>query len=255
MLSNKLSEDVNVREPGSSEIWKLKAGELLPLRYTRQGTDQQLCLCFTGMNNKWSAPFNISDIGRVHVKLSRAGERQKLLRVEILIEKATIFLYISIERNHWPFSFRNESDAEFIFHQADPYEDEDENRQESGWRPIKYRLPPRSIMPYAWDYPAANYKEIVLTAGGKVRHVKIAEIGSMVPMRIPPSTPQSTTKIIDINVVADGPTQALVISNFKASKSLYKQNRGRLCNQPQLGSRLRSRTTILILKYICDLPA
>lgn len=227
MLSNKLIEDLNVREPGSSEIWKLKTGEILPLRYTRQGTDQQLCICFAGMNNKWSAPFNISDIGRVHVKLSRSGERQKLIRVEILIEKATIFLYISIEKNHWPFSFRNESDVEFIFYQANPYEEEeDENGQDSGWRPIKYRLPSRSVMPYAWDYPAAKYKEIVLTAGGKERHVKIAEIGSMLPMRIPPNSSQSTTKIIDINVVADGPTQTLAISNFKASKSLYKQKQG-----------------------------
>lgn len=33
---------------------------------------------------------------------------------------------------------------------------------------------------------------------------------------------RATRKTIDINVIADGPTQTLVLSNYKASKSLYK---------------------------------
>ena len=209
-----------------SEVLELKAGELLPIRYLRQGRNKQLCLCFKGIKNQWSAPFTINDIGRVHVKLSKAGERQRLLRVEILVEQATIFLHMSLENNHWPFSFRNESDVEFLLYQANPFEDEDETNRESGWRPIKYRLPPRSIMPYAWDFPAAKYKEIVLASSGKERRVKLAEIGNLIPMRLPPINPQSPTKIIDLNVVADGPTQTLAISNYKASKSIYKPKKG-----------------------------
>lgn len=65
-----------------------------------------------------SSPFNISDLGSVHVKVAKAGERQKLIRVEIMLEQATIFLHFSLETKHWPFSMRNESDTEFMFFQA-----------------------------------------------------------------------------------------------------------------------------------------
>jgi vacuolar protein sorting-associated protein 13A/C len=81
-------------------------------------------------------------------------------------------------------------------------------------------------MPYAWDYPATKNKSLVLTCNGKERHIKLAEIGNLMPMRIPPSQYGGSQKIIDINIVADGPTQTLVLSNFKASKSIYKQQSG-----------------------------
>jgi len=96
----------------------LKSGELHPLHFLSQSAGKQLCLCFPGVNNQWSSPFNISDIGNVHVKLAKAGQTQKLIKVEILLENATIFLHLSIETKNWPFSIRNESDIEFIFYQA-----------------------------------------------------------------------------------------------------------------------------------------
>ena len=42
-------------------------------------------------------------------------------------------------------------------------------------------------------------------------------------MKIPPTHPGGTVKIIDISIVADGPTQTLVLSNFRPSQSLYRQ--------------------------------
>ncbi|KAJ9257565.1 hypothetical protein DTO212C5_8850 [Paecilomyces variotii] len=222
ILKNKLSEDLLVREPGSSNVLAIKSGELIPLHFLRQVPEKQLCLCFPGVNNQWSSPFNIADVGTIHVKLAKANQRQRLIKAEIIMEAATLFLHFSFETKHWPYSMRNESDTEFIFYQANPNVDEDEEDNGSGWRPIRYRLPPRSIMPYAWDYPAAKNKSLVLTCNGKERHVKLAEIGNLIPMRIP-SGPNGPQKIIDINIVADGPTQTLVLSNFKPSKSMYRQ--------------------------------
>jgi len=223
IVKNKLSEDIQIREPGSSDAFTLKPGELHPLRFLKQTTGQQLSLCFPGINNSWSSPFDIANVGSVHVKLAKAGERQKLVRVEILMESATIYLHLSLENKHWPFSMRNESDQEFLFWQANPNVDEDEEDRSSGWKPIRYRLPPRSIMPYAWDYPATKNKNLILNANGKERHVKLAEIGNLIPMRIPGGPQQQRQKIIDLNVVAQGPTQTLVISNYKPQTSLYKQ--------------------------------
>lgn len=223
LVKNRLSEDIQIREPGSSDATTLKPGELHPLRFLKQNTGQQLCLCFPGVNNQWSSPFDIANTGSVHIKIAKSGERQKLIRIEILMEGAVVFLHLSMETKHWPFSIRNESSQEFLFWQANPNVDEDEEDRSSGWKPVRYRLPPRSIMPYAWDYPASKNKNLILSAGGRERHVKLAEIGNLIPMRLPPAPESQRQRIIDLNVVADGPSQTLVMSDFKQSKSIYKQ--------------------------------
>lgn len=227
VLKNKIGEELELREPGSTDVMKMKNNDLLPIYFMRQGPEKQLCLCFPGVNNQWSAPFNLSNVGMTHVKLAKHGQRQRLIRVEIILEDATLFLHFSIETKHWPFSMRNESDTEFLFFQANPNiaEDEEED-QGSGWKPIRYKLPPRSIMPYAWDYPASKNKELVLTARGRERYVKLVEIGNLIPIKLPPDQPGGPPKVIDVNIVADGPTQTLVLSNYKPSKSLYKQKTG-----------------------------
>ncbi|KUJ15268.1 putative vacuolar protein sorting-associated protein 13 [Mollisia scopiformis] len=226
VIKNQMKEELNVREPGSSQLMTLQPGALQPLHFLQKSAVKQLSLCFPGLNNQWSSPFTISDLGVAHIKLAKAGQRQQLIRVEILMENATIFLHLIPETKNWPFSMRNESDTEFMFFQANPNLDDEDAEDRSGWRPIRYRLPPRSIMPYAWDYPAAKHKELILNANGKERHVKLAEIGNLIPMKIPPprdAPGAREPKIIDLNVAADGPTQTLILSNYKASKSLYKQ--------------------------------
>ncbi|KAJ9613902.1 Vacuolar protein sorting-associated protein 13 [Cladophialophora chaetospira] len=227
VLKNKIGEDIELREPGSSEVLKMKNNDLLPVYSVRQSPEKQLCICFPGVKNQWSSPFNMANVGMTHVKLAKQGQRQKLIRVEVILEDATLFLHLSIETKHWPFSMRNESDTEFLFFQANPNIGEDEEEDKgSGWKPIRYRLPPRSIMPYAWDYPASKNKELVLTARGKERYVKLAEIGNLIPIKLPPDDNGGPMKVIDVNIIADGPTQTLVLSAFKQSKSLYRQKTG-----------------------------
>ncbi|KAK1781448.1 hypothetical protein QBC45DRAFT_57630 [Copromyces sp. CBS 386.78] len=221
VIQNRLGEDINIREPSSSSLLELQTGALRALHFLQRGAIKQLCLCYPGVDNQWTAPFNISDLGTTHIKIARAGQRQRLIRVETLMEESTIFLNLTMEKKNWPFSMRNESDTEFTFYQANPNMDEDGIEDHSGWRPVRYRLPPRSIMPYAWDFPAAKNKEVCISANGKDRHVKLAEIGNLIPMKFVGANGQ--TKVIDINVTADGPTQTLILSNFKQSKSLYKQ--------------------------------
>ncbi|KAK6197198.1 hypothetical protein LQW54_010854 [Pestalotiopsis sp. IQ-011] len=223
VVQNKSGEELNIREPGSSNIMTLQPGALQPLHALQRSHAKQLALCYPGMDNQWSSSFNISDLGTTHVKIAKAGQRQRLVRVETLMEDATIFLHLSHETKNWPFSMRNESDTEFTFWQANPNVDDDGVEDRSGWRPIRYRLPPRSIMPYAWDFPAAKFKEVVISTSNKERHVKLAEIGNLIPMKFVGAS--GNQKIIDINVAADGPTQTLILSNFKANKSLYRQKR------------------------------
>ena len=223
MIRSRLKEDLDIREPGSSTVTTLKSGELHPLRYMRPNQSQQLCLCFPGLNNQWSAPFHISNVGRVHVKLAKEKQRQQLIKVEILMEDATIFLHLS-ETDQWPFAVRNESDTEFRFYQANPNVDPEDEDQGSNFRAIRYRIPPRSIMPYAWDYPASKNKDLVLDFQGKSRHVKLAEIGPQKPWSIP--SDQGRLRAIGVDVVADGPKQELVLSNFKQALSMFRAKTG-----------------------------
>ncbi|KAL2261106.1 hypothetical protein VTK26DRAFT_4694 [Humicola hyalothermophila] len=221
VIQNKLGEEINIREPSSPGFMSLKNGAFRPLHFLQRNAVKQLCLCYPGLDNQWTAPFNISDLGITHLKIARAGQRQRLIRVEILMEEATIFLNLSMEQRNWPFSMRNESDTEFTFYQVNPAIDEDGFEDRSGWRLVRYRLPPRSIMPYAWDFPAAKHREVCICAYNKERHVKLQEIGNLMPMKFVGTNGHA--KIIDINVTADGPTQTLILSNFKQSRSLYRQ--------------------------------
>lgn len=227
ILKNQISEEISVREPGSSKSMVIKPQALQPLYFLQKGTKKQLSLCYPGLNSKWSSPFNISDLGTSHIKIAKQGERQKLVRVEVLMENSTMFLHLSMETGHWPFSIRNESDTEFMFYQANPNFDDDDYDfgERPGWRPIRYKIPPRSIMPYAWDYPATRNKELVIHANGIERHIKLAEIGNLIPMKIPAFRDKMGNrqqKIIELNVTADGPTQRLILSNYRASRSFYR---------------------------------
>ncbi|GMF60986.1 unnamed protein product [[Candida] boidinii] len=76
-------------------------------------------------------------------------------------------------------------------------------------------------MPYAWDFPAGNVKELVLKIGANMRKVQLAEIGPLMPMKFKEG---DSIGIVDLNVVADNTIQALVISDYDPSTSLYKIN-------------------------------
>ena len=225
IVKNKIGEDVCLREPGSSEVLTLKSGDLLPLRFLRQTAGQQLSLCFPGVNNQWSSPFDIGNVGSVHVKLAKERERQKLIRIDVLLEGGTLFVHVSVEKKHWPFSMRNESNLEILFWQSNPHVNEDDEEiRGTGWKPIKYRLPPKSVMPYAWDFPAARKKECILSVSkGRVqRAVKLAEIGTPPPLKVP-GEPGQRSQLIELNIAADGPTITLKVSNYRPSQSLYRQ--------------------------------
>lgn len=46
-----------------------------------------------------------------------------------------------------------------------------------------YRLPEHTSIPYAWDFPAAREKKLLLTINGSRRAVDILEIGDLVPFK------------------------------------------------------------------------
>lgn len=222
VIRNFYSEDVEILNIGSTEPILLTPGKIIPLYNLPKVDQKQLQLRFPTGGTPWSSPFNIKDVGQIYIKALKPKIGHILLKIDIVFEDASLFINITDAENHWPFSIRNFSDVEFIFYQKNSYLNEsNEYVDEIGksLKPIYYKIPPKSVMPYAWDYPAGLMKELILRAGGRERYIQLAEIGNLRPMKLP-----TVGAIVDLNVVADGPTQTLVISNYDPKSSFYKLN-------------------------------
>lgn len=107
------------REPESRADNVLEAKQRVPLYNLRKTAEKQLSVKLPGINNTWSAPFNIQDIGTVHVRLDSAdGLTTMLMRVTIMLEDATIFIILSKENDDsWPYRLVNNTDEDMTFYQ------------------------------------------------------------------------------------------------------------------------------------------
>ena len=67
-----------------------------------------------------SPPINIEDIGFVHFRLRQLRETREqvdLVRADVRIEGSTIFIYLSLATEGWPFVIENDSDYVVEFSQ------------------------------------------------------------------------------------------------------------------------------------------
>ena len=221
LITNHLGEPISLREAGAADFVTVEPGKRAPLHFLRVGAAKQLTLAYPGLNNKWTAPFNIEDIGVVHLRIAKASHHQHLVKAEVLLEGPTIFISLHHETGPWPFMLRNESDYTITFAQA--AESRDANGEVGSDEAVgkRYELRPRSKMKYAWDYPALSDKLIKLMVGGKERNVNILEIGSLLPFKFP--NPEGRgMRVISLDVRADGPTQTLTLTNYSESTSNFK---------------------------------
>lgn len=223
ILRNALKESIMLVENGSTKQFELAPDDLTPLYNLRRGVSTTMLLKFARNGKAWSSPFGIDEIGQVFLKVQKENFGQVLLKVNIITENATIFIHVENANNNWPFSIRNFTDSEFFVYQSNPNIDlsGDTVKTDVDYKPIYYKIPPRSVMPYAYDYPNAVIKDLIIRAHGRERAVNLAEIGNLRPFRLPPTEVEEQV-IVDLNVVADGPTQSLVISKYDPSVSLYK---------------------------------
>lgn len=206
ILCNNLDSPIEMREPGGEP--KLVAEHnVQPVTLISTLAERELCLRFVE-NGDWSAAFVMTNIGATYVRLARRGKPTLLAQIDIVLEAATLFVHIR-EARDWPFSIRNFTELDFHIHQSNPNENEDIE-----FNPIVYHVPPRSAMPYSWDFPAANLKEIVLVCDNRKRRVQLAEIGELPPAKF-------GSRVVDLSVVADGIQQALVIQDYVPDRSRY----------------------------------
>jgi vacuolar protein sorting-associated protein 13A/C len=223
IFRNLTDEAIQIVENGSTNPKTVESNAFIPMYDLRRFENKSILVKFLHSSKTWSSPFSIVDVGQLFVKVYKENVGQVLLKVNVLIEKATIFILVENANEEWPFSIRNFSDSEFYIYQGDPNINENGEvvRTDTQYKPVYYKIPPRSVMPYAYDYPNAMIKELYIRSHGRERTVNLAEIGNLKPFRLP-QTPKLEQVIVDLNVVADGPTISLIISNHDTSLSLYK---------------------------------
>ncbi|OAD68026.1 hypothetical protein PHYBLDRAFT_57710 [Phycomyces blakesleeanus NRRL 1555(-)] len=224
ILSNQMDEFIRYREPESRVDQDLEPNQRIPLYNLRRNAEKQLSIKLPGINNRWSAPFNIQDIGKMHVRLDSAdGSTAMLMRVTTILQDATVFIVLSKEDSkNWPFRIVNETDDTMTFYQEElsiMRDDFSDNRmhQQSARR---YRLPPHQSVPYSWDMPANKDKKIILNIYGRERSINLQEIGSQLPFRY--TTREGKPAIASIDIKISDMVQYVYLKPFVQSESLFR---------------------------------
>ncbi|KAJ7293574.1 vacuolar protein sorting-associated protein 13 [Mycena rebaudengoi] len=224
LIKNNLAEALSFREHGVAprERSVIKPGERCPLHFMRAGNESLLTIAFSGLNAQWSPPIKIDDIGAVHLRLRYPGREQEppqLIRGEVKIDGSTIFVSFSPANEAWPFLIENDSDYTATICQKDSNSNEEEV---SGKSNVAYTVKSRTSLSYAWDLPAATDKKILLSINGFRRVVDIMEIGDLVPFKF---NDNQRSRVVSLDVRADGHKQVLRITNYNPELSLYKPKR------------------------------
>ncbi|KAI0321342.1 hypothetical protein OF83DRAFT_1274656 [Amylostereum chailletii] len=241
LVKNNLGEPICYREHGVAPRGRqtLEDGERTVLHSMRVGYEKLLTIAFPGLNTQWSPPVSIEDIGSVYFRLKKPGERgdMHLIRADVKMEGATIFVFLNLSDDDWPFKIENDSSYPLSFCQMDLAHG---NAEDSSKSHPRYDMQEHSLTYYAWDYPAAGEKKLLLSFHGFRRAVDILEIGNLVPFRF--KTPYGVG-VVSMDVRADGNTQILRISNYNQQTSVYQLTSNRSTRSGSV-STLRSDSTL-----------
>ncbi|KAF9435541.1 hypothetical protein BGZ76_006083 [Entomortierella beljakovae] len=223
IVKNNLNEDLNFREYGSNNVTLVPSHQHAPLRYMRQGAQKLLSLRLPGVTSRWTAPFNIDEMGKMYVTILRSDGEVELIRVYVTMEVATVFIVLNKEEGRWPYRIDNKSswDITYFQHSIAPLESASSSTTSfSSSTPKKYNLKAGETIAYSWDLPSMKEKTLVLSINGREREVNLQEIGSLVPFKFPAGDASS---ILSIDVAAEGPTHVLVLADYDSKQSVFKQ--------------------------------
>ncbi|CEG72298.1 hypothetical protein RMATCC62417_07879 [Rhizopus microsporus] len=234
VLSNQMNQNIRYRVPETKDEYTLEAGQRIPLYNIRVQNEKQLSIKLEGFSNAWSAPFNIQDIGDVHVRLSNDyGEPDALIRVSVLLQDATIFIVLTKEES-WPYLLVNKTDEDMIFYQEDPVLLRDDSTPVRNLRIKRYRLPAKQAVPYSWDLPAYKDKKMILSINGRERSINPQEIGTLPPFRH--ATRSGNPSITSIDIKIQGGRRVVELTPYRQSESQFKPVSGSLSRSSSMSS-------------------
>ncbi|KAK8865949.1 hypothetical protein IAR55_001098 [Kwoniella newhampshirensis] len=228
LIKNTFSYPLKIRQHSTQNVLDVAPGQRVPIHELQHHAPPQLSIAFDEPNLKWSAPFNMADIGRTNLTLQRQSSRgikAYLIRIETHIEGSSIFIFVSRDTDTWPLRLRNDTGLSLKFQQTD----DDVTSQQ---RPLR-SLPARATEDYAWDWPTAENKRIRLYVdpgqGAEPvplpNTVDMMAIGIQTPMKIPRAQQGQRSVTVSIDIRADEGSQLLSISLYNEETSVYKPTR------------------------------
>ncbi|KAI8968414.1 hypothetical protein BDF20DRAFT_896210, partial [Mycotypha africana] len=228
VLSNQLDENIRYRFPETKTDYGLDAKQRMPLYNIRIQNEKQLSIKLEGYSNSWSAPFNVQEIGDIHVRLPTDyydghQHQDTLVRITTKIQEAIIFIILTKEADdNWPYLLVNHTDEDVIFYQEDPAAIKDDYSSAPVRNPRlkRYRLPAQQSVPYSWDLPAYKDKKIILNINGRERSINPQEIGSMLPFRH--ATRDGRAAITSIDTKIYGTQRIMELKPFIQNESHFK---------------------------------
>ncbi|KAI8072416.1 hypothetical protein BC940DRAFT_233832 [Gongronella butleri] len=226
ILSNRTNAHIRYRETESRADHEIPAHSRTPLYRLRRGDTKQLCIKLPGINHSWSAPFNIQDIGKVHVRLPDVHDTTvSLIRVTTILEDAMIFIILDDEQpDQWPYLLVNQTSEDIAISQENPVavatDDSGYTFYSKPKESKQYILPANSALSYSWDMPAMKEKRLILGINGRERSVSLQEIGVQPPFRY--STKSGRPAIASIDIKTQKSRQILQLSPFNQNSSLFR---------------------------------
>lgn len=140
--------------------------------------------------------FDLREVGETHLKVQEENGDEGLLRANVAVSGAIVFININAEERGYPIVIENSSDFDFVLSQAVGHEHTSfyasgkanalqQTAAEAGRRTSdkKYNLNAHQNMPFAWDDPMQEEKLLRLSAGSFERDIKVMEIGAQVPFK------------------------------------------------------------------------
>ena len=210
LMKNNTDEDIYYRQAGTMSQILIKAKSVLPIVELRKFEDlsPQMCIRLENMMSEWSNPFAMDDIGTIFVKVGRIeSPLEDLIRVDIAIEKATLFISFSKQDKKWPIRIDNQTRSTVTIRQTNAKK--------------QYSIPKGESLSYAWDYPSLPHKALILSVNDVERVIETSKLGKLMPLKYPLRN-SNRNEYMSIDLVADGPTIVLKLTPFVQGKSRYR---------------------------------
>ncbi|KAG0185188.1 hypothetical protein DFQ28_009826 [Apophysomyces sp. BC1034] len=230
IMKNNTKYDLTLSELGGSDAIELGADQKWPLYEFSKSRIKWLCLRLRQVDDIWSAPFDIQEIGTTYVKLDKGDHSRPLLvKITVLLQEATIFVFMD-EAETWPYKIYNNSSADIALFQEFP--DQDKVREEFSLedkqkaalaKPKVFSLSAGTSMSYSWDMPVTKEKRLVVEVCGRKCGINLQAIGTQVPFRYRKQQDNPDgSGALSIDVVAHDSSLVLVLTDFDPLKSVYR---------------------------------
>jgi vacuolar protein sorting-associated protein 13A/C len=226
VLKNNMKVPLKFCEFGFNEVTCIEPDKKMALYQTNKSSVRWLCLQLQQLENNWSSPFDIQEIGKTFVKVDKGdGSRPYLVRVSTHLKDSTIFITFN-EDDHWPYIIVNKSSIDIQFRQQDidPEEyDLKSNQRHALPKPRLFTLASGERFEYSWDIPVAKEKRLDLRVGNRHRSINFQAIGAQVPFRYMKHREGPIgSNTLSIDIMADDSALVLRLTDFDLTKSLYR---------------------------------